>query len=70
MASNSNYATTSMVATRWYEPRRASSHGQILEKWVALGLLGAGGAALALWIRVILQMVHDITLASAAYFGS
>ena len=70
MASNFGCAASSMAEAHWCESTRAKKHEHRGEKWLVVGLTGAGIAAMALWVRVVFEMVNDIMLAGAAYFGS
>ena len=63
------YGTTDIVSTEWPERERAKARKQIQEKWLMLGLFGAGMAALAVWFRVMMDVITEIMLSGAAYFG-
>ena len=58
-----------MVTTEWLERERTEARKQIQEKWLVLGLFGAGVAALAVWFRVMMDVITEIMLSGAAYFG-
>jgi len=63
------YGTTDIVSTEWPERERPKARKQIQEKWLMLGLFGAGMAALAVWFRVMMDVITEIMLSGAAYFG-
>jgi hypothetical protein len=69
MVTGLGYDRTEVVTSNWIERERARARKQIQEKWLMLGLFGAGMAALAVWFRVMIDVITEIMMSGAAYFG-
>jgi hypothetical protein len=69
MASDLGYSKTEVVTSNWIGRESDTERKQTQEKWLMLGLFGAGMAALAVWFRVMIDVITEIMLSGAAYFG-